>query len=363
MNYTQLLEILKTNVRVETNRYAQEILVKDVPDEGDFAGDFDPRVLGNAKRIPEDGSPFGARKKPPIEVLRGLMGWDNQDITGGKISRTEKMVPTPHGEVFTLVYGMEAEKTKPCIVFFHGGGFFGGSLKCVENPCKAIAMYADAVVVSVDYALAPEHPFPEGFHNCFDVVKYIFAHPQEFGVDQEKIGVCGDSAGANLAAVCALQDRNEKNGIIKYQALLYPPVNIAALPNAEYVWAEDEYDVRRNAAYLNRAIYAIGSDAQMLIQTYLHGDAALAKEALVSPLFAELTGVAPAFIVNAEYDYLRIEGEAYGRALHRAGVPVVNMRYRGVDHAFMDKIGEYPQAEDCMREVAERFLKTLASQA
>ena len=359
MSYRQLLSKLGRGSHVVKNKYGQEIVTKPVPDNGDFDGDFDPRVLINAENLAKSGSPFQTEGEPSIENLRSLMGWDNDDITHGRICGVEKQIPTVNGTVRALVYGMEDGKAKPCIVFFHGGGFFGGSLKCVENPCKAIALYADAVVASVEYALAPEHPFPAGFNDCFDTVKYVYEHPEEFGVDKNKLGVCGDSAGANLATVCAVRDRDEKSNMIRYQALIYPPVNVAILENDEYEWNLDEYNVRTHTELLQNAIMAIGSNSDLLVNVYLSGDRSKGLNPSVSPIFADLKGVPPTLIINAEYDYLRLEGEAYGRKLAKAGVSVTNIRYCGVDHAFMDKIGQYPQAEDCMREVANHFLAAL----
>lgn len=354
-----LLKRLHDNIRMEKNQYGQVIYVKDVPDDGDYAGDFDPRVL----RVAEQAATRPKTEAcPTLEEIRASMGWKNQDVTKGAITGECRVLNLGKREVCVNVYGWEPEARKPCLLFFHGGGFFGGTVQCVENPCKAMAWYGNIVVVAVDYALAPEHPYPEGLHDCYDVIGYIFEHPDEFGVDPRKIGVAGDSAGGNLAAACAQRDRDLCQNRIRFQALLYPVLNLAALPSDDYTWNLQEYDIRKHVSDLQQAATVLGKDGKKHIKRYLGGDGTLASNPLVSPIFGVLTGLAPALIVNAEYDYLRLEGEAYGRMLQAAGVPAVNLRYRGMDHAFMDKIGEYPQAEDCMREIAACFRRVLAGE-
>ena len=132
---------------------------------------------------------------------------------------------------------------------------------------------------------------------------------------------------------------------------------MAALPNEEYAWNAAEYDVRQHFPYLYPMIFALGNEPEGVGKMYLGEDyIRAAEDPYVSPLLAEdVSGLPAAVIVNAEYDYLRLEGEAYGRKLAKAGVPVRMVRYCGMDHAFMDKLGDYPQAEDMMKLLAEEF--------
>ncbi len=342
-----------------TNMHGQSIELRYMEDYA--PGDLDVRVFQLLKKGKEEKG--GPEKMPEgaewLTVMRNVMGYPNKDVTHGEIQKEEIYIEGSEGKIRVLKYAPSGEAIRPCMVFFHGGGFFGGTTECVENPCKALALYADAVVLSVDYRLAPEHPYPAGFHDNYDVVKWAYEQGGKIGIDSKKIGVCGDSAGGNMAAACALRDRKEDNGYISFQAMLYPTVNMAYLRSEEYVWDLKEYEVGSHFAYIYPAVMAVGMEPERVATLYLGEDyREKARDMYVSPILAkDVTMSPPALIINAEYDYLRLEGEAYGRKLAKAGVPVRMVRYCGMDHAFMDKIGDYPQAEDAMKLVAEEFLK------
>ncbi|MCF2939986.1 alpha/beta hydrolase [Paenibacillus alkaliterrae] len=332
------------------------IEVKKVPDS-DVAGDLDPRVLEvtleqmkKFASFPKLEAKDGDVGAFPIEQVRAMMGWPNLDITTTNVGMSEKQIPGRGGDITVRIYTPDIGGPKPVVVFFHGGGFIGGTIHAVENPCKYLAEQAGAVVVNVDYRLAPEHPFPAGLHDCFDAVKWVYENAEEIQVDRERISVAGDSAGGNLAAVCAIMDRDLAAGMIKYQALIYPTVNMAGVETDDFKWRIDEYEINHHHELIRGIVQALGG--AKLDTLYLQGNAEV-SDPYVSPLLAaDLSGLPPALIVEAEYDYLRLEGEAYGRKLVRSGVPAQMIRYNGMDHGFMDKLGLYPQAEDCMKEIA-----------
>ncbi len=354
-SYEELLNILKKETKV-INEQGLEIMVKRIPDY-DEEGVFDPRVLEVRKREKETNTEFGHGRT--VADIRAGMGWPNRDVTDGTVRCMDRTIQGKNGDIPVKIYIPEEDKKRPCLIFFHGGGFFGGTLACVENPCKCIARYAGAAVISVDYRLAPEHPFPQGLEDCFYAVSWAYNNSQLINIDKEKIGVCGDSAGGNLAAVCTLKDKNSGTNWIKFQAMLYPAVDIGML-RPGYEWSMDSYCIKEQDELITESVTALGKNADLLIGLYLNGIKELAENEYVSPIFAkDVSRLPPALIITAEYDYLRLEGEAYARKLKEAGVPVRMIRYNGMDHAFMDKIGLYPQAEDAMREVAENFLCSL----
>lgn len=287
----------------------------------------------------------------PIGALRKRMGWYNTDLTTSVITKEQTVpaeIPIP-----IRIYQTAGKKAgRPCLVFFHGGGFIGGSMDVVENPCKAIAEKADAVVISVDYRLAPEHPFPEGMEDCYAVVSWAWSHARELGIDPEKIGVAGDSAGGNLAAVCAMRDRDERGGKIHYQALLYATVMRGEGEEYPgYHWSPDIYDNKAGDSYIEGACTWIKNSADMLQTAYVQKQDR--KNPYISPLDAVSFERLPrTLIATAEYDFLRAECDLYSKRLSDAGVPVRNIRYGGVVHAFLDKYGFCPQAEDCVNEIA-----------
>ena len=363
MDYKAALSSLEA-VSKET---ADGILIKNVPEYSHcIAGMLDPRVKKNLqKAIEHENIPVA--DEPNIAVLRARMGWPNTDVTNGVVFTEHTSIQSGERVIPVRIYRTSGNY-KPCIVYFHGGGFFGGSLNCVENPCKCLALNADCVVISVDYRLAPEHPFPQGFDDCYDVIKEIYAAPEKYRINNNKIGVCGDSAGGNLAAVCAIRDRNEGECKIQYAALVYPTVNIGGRGNEFYKWSIKDYIIHDDRTLTQKAIMEIGKNAEekLLTKLYLAGNAELEKNEYVSPIFMERNkGFPKTLIITAEYDYLRVEGEAYGmllknevlknEVLKNAEVDVKMIRYSGMDHAFIDKIGEYPQAEDAMKEIAKMF--------
>lgn len=353
-DYESLVRILKDNSETKVDA-GVEVVMKRIPDLGS-EGDFDPRVLENAKKqaTSEQGSTEKTENNDfDIEAVRAKMGWANLDVTKSEIKTEALLITGRNGEIPVRIYSPVLHTPLPAIVFFHGGGFIGGTLETVENPCKALAEKANAVVVSVDYRLAPENPFPAGLYDCFDAITWVYNHSKKLGIDRERITVAGDSAGGNLATVCCLLDKEQQTNMIKYQALIYPVVNIGARETDDYKWDIEEYKILNNHDLIRKSVYALAGAGTLFNQLYLQG-VTENRHPHVSPLLGEdLSGLPDTLIMTAEYDFLRLEGEAYARKLARSGVKVKLIQYNGMDHAFIDKIGEYPQAEDCMNEIAK----------
>jgi acetyl esterase/lipase len=212
---------------------------------------------------------------------------------------------------------------------------------------------ANVVVISVDYRLAPEHPFPAGLNDCYRALEWVYANATELNVLRDQIAVAGDSAGGNLATACCLMEQERGEGRICYQAPVYPVVNLGSIPTDDFEWTLDAYDISHHHDLVRGVVLSLADADSFFNDLYLQGMADVTHP-LVSPLFADdLSSLPPTLIVTAEYDYLRLEGEAYARKLSRAGVPTRLVQYRGMDHAFMDKLGDYPQADDCMNEIAK----------
>jgi acetyl esterase len=203
----------------------------------------------------------------------------------------------------------------PVVVFYHGGGFALGDLDTHDPVARAHAVGAEAIVVSVDYRLAPEHPFPAGVDDCWAALQWAAEHAAELGGDPNRIAVAGDSAGANLAAVMALLARdNADHGGPKlaFQLLWYPSITAnLSLPS---------FTENADAPILNRDVI----DA--FLMWYLPGvdiSDHTALPATIAPAnAADFRGLAPAYIGTAEHDPLRDEGAHYAELLTAAGVPV-----------------------------------------
>ena len=243
----------------------------------------------------------------------------------------------------------------PVFLYFHGGGFAAGHPDVVEEMCKLVVQRSGCMAAQVDYRLAPEHPYPAALEDCYAALRWLSTHAGLFGGNGDRICVGGDSAGGNLAAACALRDRDEGLGMVKAQVLLYPTLNLAGVEDEEYHFSLDRYRIlpeHRRAVKFR--IYSMQpASTGVLVRVLKAEDPRLPS---LSPYLGELRGLPPCLICYGEFDYLRLENEAYARKLKKAAVPVRVLRYAGMGHAFAEYIGVFPQAEDCMEEIA-RFIQ------
>ncbi|MHC1682050.1 MAG: alpha/beta hydrolase [Clostridiaceae bacterium] len=348
----------------EKNIHNLDMIIKNIPDN-DNQGDLDPRVKDSLEKAAASFANAPKVEPPksaddiPVDIIRSMMGCENFDISNG-IETMDKIIEGRNGDIPLKIYTSNKSEKMPAIVFIHGGGFLGGSTKTVDNACRYLAEKIEGVVVSVDYRLCPEHRFPQGLHDCFYTIKWLYENAKELKVNKDAIGVSGDSAGGNLSAVCSLMDRDLKTNMIKFQGLIYPTVMMSKKEVDDYKFDINLYNIKHNNELVKTAIMMLTNFPPVSL-LYLNNDEEM-DNPYVSPLLADsLSGVAETLIVTAEYDYLTLEAEAYGRKLIRDGVKTKIIRYNGVDHAFIDKIGIYPQAQDCINEVAKAFINAVQS--
>lgn len=215
----------------------------------------------------------------------------------------------------------------PMVVFFHGGGWALCDVRGYDPLCTYLSDSLGALVASVDYRLAPHHPAPAASDDAIAATLWLWEHAREIGGDPERMAVCGDSAGGNLATVVAqaLRDRADAGlpgPALRHQALIYPSVDTTRLTPSKMALARGPVLTRKDTdAYL--ALY-LGSEAGALT----------AYDVRISPALGRLDGLPPTLIQTAQFDPLRDEGIAYGEALQAAGVPVVSTTYQGAVHGF-----------------------------
>ena len=248
MNYQDCLKVLASKTRTERLK-GLEIKIKPVP-ESDRHGIPDEREAAWMRRtqnslgknvLIED---MTLLTREDIQGLRDAMGCENQDLSENMIT-SHRVIKTEYGNIPLWIYTPCGTKQRPLVVYFHGGGFFGGTTRVVENACKLLAERSEAVVISVDYVLAPEYRFPKGLLQCWETVQWAYANAGALNIDPTKIAVSGDSAGGNLAAACCLLDRKR---MIKLQLLLYPAVIAESF--TEYGWTEDAYEMNEDIEIL-----------------------------------------------------------------------------------------------------------------
>ena len=232
----------------------------------------------------------------------------------------DRSIAGPSGDIPIRIYRPPSDGPLPIIVFLHGGGFVIGNIDSHDPTCQQLATRVPAVVVSVDYRLAPEHPFPAPVEDCWAALAWAASHASELGADPARLAVAGDSAGGNLSAVIARRARDAGGPAVAFQLLIYPATDMTR-SHASHKENGEGYMLTTDSMDWFMGHY-FAADADQL-----HADA--------SPQFVkDLSGLPPALVITAEFDPLRDEGEAYGEALRSAGVDARVSRYDGMIHGF-----------------------------
>lgn len=250
-------------------------------------------------------------------------------------SVTDRLVPGADGDLPARVYRPEGTGPFPTVVFFHGGGWVIGDLDTHDTVARLLCRESQSVVVSVDYRLAPAHPFPAAPDDAVASASWVAAHLDEFG-GSDRLGLAGDSAGGNLAAVAA--QALEAHGVpVAAQFLIYPSVDVAG---------------RYPSMTENGKGYFLDEPTMAWFGSHYVGEGTEPADPKLSPMRGPLEGVAPAVVVTAEFDPLRDEGEAYGDALRAAGGSADVRRRAGMIHGYFNMTDFSPAAralveEDC----------------
>ncbi|HET7533814.1 MAG TPA: alpha/beta hydrolase [Nocardioidaceae bacterium] len=307
----------------------------------------DPHIaplLELLKSVPpmHEGSPEAAR-----EAFRQLaVGGRRPDQVVPVASVEHVAIPGPAGDIGARVYRPETAGPAPTVVLFHGGGFVIGDLDTHDNMARTICRDCSAVVVSVDYRLAPEAQFPAAVEDAVAATRWAASRREELGGD-DRLAVAGDSAGGNLAAVVAQQLRDSGGPALAGQLLVYPATDVTG-----------DYPSRTE----NAEGYFLDLPTMVWFIQHYAADAAVHQDPRLSPLrHTDLSGLPPAVVVTAEYDPLRDEGEAYARALSEAGVPAEVRRFDGMIHGFFDMGAYSPAAQAAIEESCAMFAKVLSA--
>lgn len=244
------------------------------------------------------------------------------------------------GPLQARIYRPEGDGPFPTVAYFHGGGWVLGDLDTHDNMCRDICRGARAVVVAVDYRLAPEHPFPAGVEDALAAMRWVVDHAGELG-GNTTVGVAGDSAGGNFAAVVAQQLRDA--GIaLAAQFLIYPAVDHATADYPSLAQNASGYflETATMAWFYNHYAGAIGDGMDPRLAPLRHPD---------------LTRLPPAVVVTAEFDPLRDSGVAYAQALRGAGNQAEHIAGPGMVHGFFDMGRWSPAAQALVQQCTGRF--------
>lgn len=256
----------------------------------------------------------------------------------------------PTGDVPVRVYrptaDADADNPLPTVVYYHGGGWVTGTLDSIDGLCRRLARRLEAVVVSVDYRLAPEQPFPAGLDDASAALDWVADVAPSLGADPDRIAVAGTSAGANLAAAVALRgaaelDRAEPDA----QALFYPIT--------DHDFSTESYEANREGPLLTRA------DMEWFWTQYLRSSVDAANPYASVLRAPDLSGVAPAVVVTAGHDVLRDEGAAYADRLADAGVDTAHHHYPSMCHGFLSLTEEVAVADAALDDAVDALADRL----
>ncbi len=264
------------------------------------------------------------------------------------VARVEdRTLATRAGPLPAHVYTpVESDQPLPVVAYFHGGGWVIMGIDTHDGICRRLALASGAVVVSVEYRLAPEHRFPAALDDCFAAAAWLTEHAAELGGDPARVAVAGDSAGGNLAAAVALRAR-VSGPTLAGQVLVYP-VTDTARDTVSYHDNGDGYLLTE-------------PDMAWFWDCYLGPDGDPA-DPFASPLrAADLAGLPPALVITAEYDPLRDEGEAYARHLDGFDVPVETHRFDGMVHGFLGMEQLVPEADQAIARIGTFLRRVFAS--
>jgi len=313
--------------------------------DADMQKVLDAHASLNPKPI-ETLTPAEARKQPtPADAVKKVltqMGKSTAPEPGASMKTMS--VPVKGGSVPVHIFTPEGAGPFPVMVYYHGGGFVIADTKVYESSPRALAKMAKAIMVSVDYRQAPEHPFPTPPEDAYAAYLWVLQHAKEFNGDPMRVAVGGESAGGNLATVVSMMARDRKAQLPVHQLLVYPVVSDDM--------NNESYKRNANAKPLNKAMMG-------WFFKHYHGDP---KSPYALPMkAASLKGLPPATIVAAEIDPLLTEGKQYADKLKKDGVKVDYRAWNGVTHEFFGMGAVLPKAKEAEQYAADALTKAFAA--
>jgi len=299
-------------------------------------------ALQEIVRITNESNNPPLSQTPLAEIRKGP---ERLKLLAGEPPHIEKtvnhIIQTPQGKLLLRLYYPEDKKKLPLVLYFHPGGFVKGEVSSHDPVCRSLALASGCIIASVNYALAPEHPFPAATQDAKAALTWISTHKSEIEADG-RIAIGGENAGGNLAAVLTHEIRREGGVELACQVLIYPQTDLTCNQTSHREFAKGYLLEKESIDWYKRQ--------------YLSLEANL-KDPRISPLWAKaFDHLPPALIITAEFDPLRDEGEAYATKLKAAGTPVTLRRYDGMVHGFFQMGGVVDEGNLAIQEVGA-FLK------
>ena len=321
---------------------------------GEEWGLLDPKVLERTKNKP----PFYNKEAmAPIDLnnvdfknARDSMGSPNKDLASSSIINKSILIQCENRYIPAIVC-RPANKipTRNACLYLHGGGFIGGNSSTLLNQCRLIAEKADCTVISLDYRLAPETPFPGALYDSYEAVQWIINHQKYLGFKNSQIFVAGDSAGGNLAVGCGLLD---KNGYIKQVISIYGALDLQKVSQTIYHWDYSLYEMNKEQTnFIHTRLNKIMYIANLMRPLYLGQN--LVSDPLVSPVYAnDFKNMPTVTLIEAEFDYFLPSNRYFANLLKNKGIKCQEIFYKGLDHGFFDRLGYLKQTEEVCVDIA-----------
>ena len=358
----KLVTIIREKQYQEIKR-GVEITVKPIPDfEG--KGAMDPRLLKSSKKMammmkfmPKNLMKMDASPKSVKRLRKIFNNVDSTEMVTDGFTRENRQVKAEDGfEIPISIFKSDSPMpNSPILYFIHGGGFFAGSTEVVAEALKLFVSQTNMIAVSVDYRLAPENPFPIGHNDCYSVLKWLGENAESIGGDPNNIFVGGDSAGGNLTLYCSNRSIEDNLNLVRGQLLFYPTVNMGNVEDDNTKFTIDDIDMYPDHEKYIRPGIEMFSQATSSLSDMLGTTEIMTK--YLTP-YMEVSEKSPVtFISSGEHDFLTIESLAYAKKLKDLGVDTTFTYYCGLGHAYLDHVGNYPQAEDCVLDIGEFIRK------
>jgi acetyl esterase len=286
----------------------------------------DPR---NEVRPPPAHVPMEKVRRAANAVLNAVPRLDIHAVAALSANNEGRAIPL-------RLYRPSGASSLPAIVFCHGGGWVWGDLETHDALCRELALRSGCAIVAVDYRLAPETPFPGPVEDGLAALRWTRRNAVALGLDGDRLALCGDSAGANLAIAIASKARAD-GPMLRYLALMYPAIDPGCSSASQEAFSRG---------------YMLTQQAMRWMWRCYLGETVVRDNPLVAPLNADLTGLPPTSVATAECDILRDEGEAFAARLEQAGVGVRKRRYAGMIHGFASLPHMTPAASKAIADIA-----------
>ena len=321
---------------------------------GEKWGLLDHKVLERTKNKPvlSDQSAMAPIDLSTIDFqnARDSMGSPNKDLASSSIINKSILIKCENRYIPAIVC-RPANKipTRNACLYLHGGGFIGGNSSTLLNQCRLIAEKANCTVISLDYRLAPETPFPGALHDSYEAVQWIVNRQKYLGFKNSQIFVAGDSAGGNLAVGCGLLD---KNGYIKQVISIYGALDLQKVSQTIYHWDYSLYEMNKEQTnFIHTRLNKIMYIANLMRPLYLGQN--VVSDPLVSPVYAnDFKNMPTVTLIEAEFDYFLPSNRYFANLLKNKGIKCQEIFYKGLDHGFFDRLGYLKQTEEVCVDIA-----------